>query len=55
VARLLCRAVESWAREQGCTELASDADVGNQISHATHQALGFDEVERVVCYHKRLA
>jgi aminoglycoside 6'-N-acetyltransferase I len=54
-ARRLCRAVEAWARDQGCTEFASDADIGNTISHAMHAALGFVESERVVCYHKRLA
>jgi aminoglycoside 6'-N-acetyltransferase I len=51
-ARLLCRAVEQWGREQGCRELASDAEIDNATSHAMHQALGFAESERVVCYHK---
>ena len=53
-ARLLCRAVEAWAGEQGCRGLASDTEIDNQTSQAMHEALGFAESERVVCYHKRL-
>ncbi len=54
LARLLCQAVEAWAREQGCRELASDTEVDNSIGQRMHEALGFSESERVVCYHKRL-
>lgn len=53
-ARLLCCAVEAWASEQGCSELASDTEVDNQTGQAMHEALGFAESERVVCYHKRI-
>ncbi len=54
LARLLCAAVEAWARQQGCRELASDTEIDNEASQAMHEALGFSESERVVCYHKRL-
>jgi len=54
-ARLLCRAVEAWAGEQGCRELASDTEIDNQTSQAMHETLGFTESERVVCYVKRIA
>jgi aminoglycoside 6'-N-acetyltransferase I len=54
-ARLLCRAVESWGRERGCSELASDTEIDNESSQLMHEALGFTESERVVCYHKRIA
>jgi aminoglycoside 6'-N-acetyltransferase I len=53
-ARLLCRAVEAWASEQGCRELASDTEIDNSTSQRMHEALGFSESERVVYYHKRL-
>lgn len=53
-ARLLCREVEAWAREHGCRELASDTQTDNFPSRQMHEALGFAESERVVCYHKRL-
>ncbi|RBI67942.1 aminoglycoside 6'-acetyltransferase [Roseovarius sp. TE539] len=46
----LLRAVQSWARERGCTELGSDADLANTSSHAFHAAVGFEETERVVFF-----
>ena len=51
----LVRAVERWAREQGCAEMASDADLENHVSHRAHRALGYDEVGRAVLFKKRLA
>jgi aminoglycoside 6'-N-acetyltransferase I len=54
-ARLLSEAVEAWAREFGCRELASDTEIDNETSQHMHEALGFTETERVVCYCKRLA
>jgi aminoglycoside 6'-N-acetyltransferase I len=52
--RALMDAAESWAREHGYTELASDALLDNSVSHAAHQALGFDIVERAVHFRKSL-
>ena len=54
VARALVDAVASWTRDKGLTELASDADLGNTISHAMHDALGFEESQRVVFFRKPL-
>jgi len=54
VARLLFLEVDRWARASGCRELASDALIGNEISHAMHLALGFIETERVVYFRKSL-
>lgn len=54
IGRCLLEAVQAWAREQGCTELGSDADIGNAASHAFHRALGFEETERVVFFRKSL-
>lgn len=50
----LLRAVRCWARETGCSELGSDADLANVTSHAFHAALGFEETERVVFFRIRL-
>lgn len=50
----LVRAVRSWARESGCSELGSDADLANTASHAFHAAAGFEETQRVVFYRLRL-
>lgn len=46
--------VESWARSLGHTELGSDTWLANDLGRRAHQALGFEEVERVVSYRKRL-
>ena len=55
LARLLCKAVEDWARSLGCTEFASDVLLENTASQGMHAALGFEETERVVYYRKRLS
>ncbi len=55
VARALVRAVETWARDRGCTEFASDASIDNLQSHQLHASLGFVETERVVYFKKVLA
>ncbi|HEX2761987.1 MAG TPA: aminoglycoside 6'-N-acetyltransferase [Rhizomicrobium sp.] len=54
VARAMIAAVETWARLQGLSELASDALLDNAQSHAMHNALGFGETERVVYFRKAL-
>ncbi len=54
VARALIAAIESWARRRGLRELASDALLDNNASHAMHEALGFTETERVVYFRKAL-
>jgi aminoglycoside 6'-N-acetyltransferase I len=50
----LLRAAEDWARSQGCTEMASDHQLDNQLSQRAHRALGFEAVERSVLYRKPL-
>ena len=54
LAKALVKAVEHWARERGCSELASDAPLDNLRSHAMHRGLGFEETERVVFFRKLL-
>ncbi len=54
IGRLLLRSVQSWARERGCSELASDADINNLASHAFHKAVGFEETDRVIYFRKAL-
>lgn len=54
VARALVGSLQSWGRAAGCSEFASDAALANLASHAVHQALGFDETERVVTFRKAL-
>jgi len=54
IGRALVRAAEDWARAQGCIEFASDTELGNASSAAAHLALGFSEVERIICFRKPL-
>lgn len=50
----LVRAAEDWAREHGLAELASDTQIDNAVSLRAHLALGFEEVERQICFRKTL-
>jgi len=54
VGAALMAAAEEWARARQCTELASDTQTFNEESIAAHNALGFEEVERLVCFRKSL-
>jgi aminoglycoside 6'-N-acetyltransferase I len=54
VGRKLIKAAEAWAKEQGFTEIASDTWLENETSIQAHKALGYTEVERLVCFTKRL-
>jgi aminoglycoside 6'-N-acetyltransferase I len=54
VGSMLVRHAESWAREKGCTEMASDAEIGNNSSLAAHQSLGYVETSRLVHLRKEL-
>jgi aminoglycoside 6'-N-acetyltransferase I len=54
VGRALVAAVERWARQRGLREFASDALLDNHTSHVAHARLGFEEVERIVCFRKSL-
>ena len=54
VGRALVRAAETWARDRGLTEFGSDTGLDNEASIRAHQALGFSETERLVCFLKRL-
>jgi aminoglycoside 6'-N-acetyltransferase I len=54
VGRALVEAAENWARLRGFAEIASDALLENDASHAAHRALGFEETARIVCYRKSL-
>ena len=54
VGRALVEAAERWAAGKGWTEMASDALLENTLSHRAHKAIGYDEVERQVCFRKVL-
>ena len=48
IGRALVRAVEDWARDLGCTEMASDTEVNNATSRLAHKSLGYTEVQRLL-------
>lgn len=52
--RELILTAEHWAREKGCTEMASDTWLENEASITAHLRLGYVEVERLVHFAKRL-
>ena len=53
-ARELLRECENWAKEKQCTEFASDCDLVNEESLRFHMALGFEEVNRIICFKKEI-
>ncbi|MCP4289972.1 MAG: GNAT family N-acetyltransferase [Gammaproteobacteria bacterium] len=55
VGRKLVNAAEDWARSRGCTEMASDTDLGNQTSKTAHLKLGFQVAAQVVAFRKDLS
>lgn len=54
IGRALVRAAEQWASAAGFKEIASDVEIENGDSIAAHGALGFTEIERVVCFRRAL-
>ena len=54
IGKALIAAAEDWARSQGCSEFASDAEVANELSALAHAAVGFEDVGLVRCFRKLL-
>lgn len=52
--RALVQAAERWAKNMGCVEMASDSEIGNDISIAVHAKLGYKETSRLVHWRKEL-
>ena len=50
----LLMAAESWAKEQGCSEFASDCELTNAESLKFHLSVGFEEANRIICFTKKL-
>jgi aminoglycoside 6'-N-acetyltransferase I len=54
IGKQLLQAAEDWARSQGCTEMASDTQIGNELSQRVHQSLGYEIVESAILFRKAL-
>ncbi|MEA5498827.1 aminoglycoside 6'-N-acetyltransferase [Limnoraphis robusta] len=52
--KALVLAAENWAKQKGIEEMASDCELDNSISLQAHLALGYLEVERIICFRKVL-
>jgi len=52
--RALVAAAEQWAKSKGATEMASDAEIGNEPSLSAHLRLGYEETSRLVHLKKDL-
>ncbi len=52
--RLLLGFISAELQEHGFSEICSDAEIGNHVSHEAHHHWGFVEAERVVCFRKSL-
>ena len=45
---------EIWAKSLGYDELASDTEIENVTSINAHKKIGFEEIDRIVCFLKTL-
>jgi aminoglycoside 6'-N-acetyltransferase I len=54
IGKKLLKQAEDWARTHGCTEMASDTWIDNDVSQRVHEALGYEVVDRCVHYRKTL-
>ena len=52
--REMMHTAEEWARQRGMTEMGSDTWLENEVSIAAHLKMGYQEVERLVHFVKRL-
>ena len=54
IGRRLAESGETWARERGCTEMASDTSLDYADSPAVHAAIGYDKVGVTLHFRKAL-
>ena len=54
LAKKLLDRCEEWAKENGCSEFASDCEIDNEISRQFHLGAGFREANRIICFTKKL-
>jgi aminoglycoside 6'-N-acetyltransferase I len=54
IGRTLMRAAETWSRQHGCQEMASDTWIDQDDSIRAHEKLGFEVVDRCVHFRKQL-
>lgn len=50
----MLEACQKWAKQQGCTEFASDCELDNKESLQFHLQMGFEEANKIICFTKKL-
>jgi aminoglycoside 6'-N-acetyltransferase I len=50
----LIELAESWASRQGLREMASDCFLNNEVSLKVHLALGYEQGDRLIHFHKKI-
>ncbi|MDO5153614.1 MAG: GNAT family N-acetyltransferase [Eubacteriales bacterium] len=53
-AKELLQKCEKWANDKACSEFASDCELNNIDSLKFHLAMGFEEVNRIICFRKEI-
>lgn len=54
IAGSLLNACQTWAKQQGCSEFASDCELTNTESLHFHLSHGFIEANRIICFTKKV-
>ncbi|MBP7885394.1 GNAT family N-acetyltransferase [Patescibacteria group bacterium] len=54
LAKKIVEFAEKWALEKGCKQIASDTWLCNEESQKFHKSIGFEEVERIVHFIKKI-
>jgi aminoglycoside 6'-N-acetyltransferase I len=54
IGRKLVQQAEQWATKKGCTEMASDSEIGNSLSLQAHLKLGYDISSKLIHLRKDL-
>lgn len=54
IGRMLVKKAEDWARSKGCEEMASDSEIGNDLSLQAHLRFGYEETSRLIHLRKDL-
>jgi aminoglycoside 6'-N-acetyltransferase I len=54
IGKKLVGSAERWAKSHGCEEMASDSEIGNNLSVVAHSQLGYSETSRLIHWRKEL-
>jgi len=54
LAKKIVEFAEKWAFEKGCKQIASDTWLRNKESQNFHKSIGFEEVEKIVHFIKKI-